>query len=75
MEDDVADCVLCEAQLLETIKHYSNFPATGVSLRQMVQFGSNPSTGRITTELQDDETRDTRHETREKGSVLSFWAL
>lgn len=33
------------AQLMETIKHYSNFPATGVSLRQMVQFGSNPSTG------------------------------
>ncbi|EME87807.1 uncharacterized protein MYCFIDRAFT_48088 [Pseudocercospora fijiensis CIRAD86] len=34
-------------QLLETIKHYSNFPATGVSLRQMVQFGSNPSTGTL----------------------------
>lgn len=34
-----------EAQLMETIKHYSSFPATGVSLRQMVQFGSNPSTG------------------------------
>lgn len=33
------------AQLMETIKHYSNFPATGVSLRQMVQFGSNPSIG------------------------------
>ena len=31
--------------LLETIKHYSNFPATGVSLRQMVQFGERPSTG------------------------------
>lgn len=30
---------------MDTIKHYSNFPATGVSLRQMVQFGSNPSTG------------------------------
>lgn len=36
-----------EAQLMDTIKHYSNFPATGVSLRQMVQFGSNPSTGKI----------------------------
>jgi hypothetical protein len=34
-----------EAQLMDTIKHYSNFPATGVSLRQMVQFGSNPSVG------------------------------
>lgn len=32
-------------KLMETIKHYSNFPATGVSLRQMVQFGERPSTG------------------------------
>lgn len=31
--------------LMETIKHYSTFPATGVSLRQMVQFGETPSTG------------------------------
>lgn len=31
---------------METIKHYSNFPATGVSLRQMVQFGEKPSTGK-----------------------------
>lgn len=31
--------------LMETIKHYANFPATGVSLRQMVQFGDRPSTG------------------------------
>lgn len=30
---------------MDTIKHYSNFPATGVSLRQMVQFGERPSTG------------------------------
>ena len=30
---------------METIKHYSGFPATGVSLRQMVQFGERPSTG------------------------------
>jgi pyruvate dehydrogenase kinase 2/3/4 len=30
---------------MDTIKHYSSFPATGVSLRQMVQFGANPSTG------------------------------
>ena len=33
--------------LMETIKHYSSFPATGVSLRQMVQFGERPSTGMI----------------------------
>lgn len=32
---------------METIKHYSNFPATGVSLRQMVQFGEKPSTGTL----------------------------
>lgn len=32
-------------QLMDTIKHYSNFPATGVSLRQMVQFGERPSVG------------------------------
>lgn len=30
---------------METIKHYSAFPATGVSLRQMVQFGERPSVG------------------------------
>lgn len=30
---------------METIKHYACFPATGVSLRQMVQFGERPSTG------------------------------
>jgi hypothetical protein len=32
-------------RLMHTIKHYSAFPATGVSLRQMVQFGESPSTG------------------------------
>jgi pyruvate dehydrogenase kinase 2/3/4 len=32
-------------RLMDTIKHYSGFPATGVSLRQMVQFGERPSTG------------------------------
>lgn len=32
-------------KLMETIRHYANFPATGVSLRQMVQFGEKPSTG------------------------------
>ena len=32
-------------KLMDTIKHYSGFPATGVSLRQMVQFGERPSTG------------------------------
>jgi pyruvate dehydrogenase kinase 2/3/4 len=31
--------------LMNTIRHYANFPATGVSLRQMVQFGEKPSTG------------------------------
>lgn len=31
--------------LLRTIRHYAKFPATGVSLRQMVQFGERPSTG------------------------------
>lgn len=30
---------------MDTIKHYAGFPATGVSLRQMVQFGERPSTG------------------------------
>lgn len=33
-------------QLMETIRHYAKFPATGVSLRQMVQFGEKPSTGK-----------------------------
>lgn len=32
-------------ELKEKINHYAQFPATGVSLRQMVQFGSNPSDG------------------------------
>lgn len=34
-------------QLMDTITHYSTFPATGVSLRQMVQFGQNPSQGTL----------------------------
>ncbi|KAF2678664.1 alpha-ketoacid dehydrogenase kinase [Lentithecium fluviatile CBS 122367] len=34
-------------KLMDTIKHYSKFPATGVSLRQMVQFGEKPSTGTL----------------------------
>jgi len=33
--------------LMQTIKHYANFPATGVSLRQMVQFGEKPSVGML----------------------------
>lgn len=33
--------------LMDTITHYSQFPATGVSLRQMVQFGRNPSAGEL----------------------------
>ena len=32
---------------METITHYASFPATGVSLRQMVQFGDRPSTGKF----------------------------
>jgi pyruvate dehydrogenase kinase 2/3/4 len=31
---------------MDTIKHYASFPATGVSLRQMVQFGEHPSVGK-----------------------------
>ncbi|SPO03414.1 related to pyruvate dehydrogenase kinase isoform 2, mitochondrial [Cephalotrichum gorgonifer] len=34
-------------RLMETIKHYASFPATGVSLRQMVQFGKDPSVGTL----------------------------
>ncbi|KAI9834879.1 MAG: hypothetical protein M1819_002787 [Sarea resinae] len=34
-------------RLMETIKHYSSFPATGVSLRQLVQFGERPSAGTL----------------------------
>ncbi|KAI1846452.1 hypothetical protein JX265_005024 [Neoarthrinium moseri] len=34
-------------RLMDTIRHYANFPATGVSLRQMVQFGERPSTGTL----------------------------
>jgi pyruvate dehydrogenase kinase 2/3/4 len=34
-------------KLMDTIKHYSSFPATGVSLRQMVQFGERPSIGML----------------------------
>ena len=33
---------------MDTIRHYASFPATGVSLRQMVQFGDRPSTGKPT---------------------------
>lgn len=33
--------------LMDTIAHYASFPATGVSLRQMVQFGERPSTGTL----------------------------
>lgn len=32
-------------KLMDVIKYYATFPATGVSLRQMVQFGQKPSTG------------------------------
>jgi pyruvate dehydrogenase kinase 2/3/4 len=33
-------------KLMNTIGHYAGFPATGVSLQQMVQFGEKPSTGK-----------------------------
>ena len=32
-------------RLMDTIRHYASFPATGVSLHQMVQFGERPSVG------------------------------
>jgi len=32
---------------MNTISHYANFPATGVSLQQMVQFGEKTSTGTL----------------------------
>lgn len=34
-------------RLMDTIRHYAKFPATGVSLRQMVQFGERPSVGTL----------------------------
>ncbi|ROW12926.1 hypothetical protein VPNG_04643 [Cytospora leucostoma] len=34
-------------KLMDAIRHYANFPATGVSLRQMVQFGEKPSVGTL----------------------------
>ncbi|TQN72514.1 [Pyruvate dehydrogenase (acetyl-transferring)] kinase [Colletotrichum shisoi] len=34
-------------RLMDTIRHYASFPATGVSLRQMVQFGERPSVGTL----------------------------
>ncbi len=34
------------AELMDTIRHYASFPATGVGLRQMVQFGERPSTSK-----------------------------
>ncbi|EFW99061.1 pyruvate dehydrogenase kinase [Grosmannia clavigera kw1407] len=34
-------------RLMDTIMHYASFPATGVSLRQMVQFGERPSVGTL----------------------------
>lgn len=32
--------------LQDSISHFAKFPATGVSLRQMVQFGEKPSIGK-----------------------------
>ncbi|KAJ9603066.1 [Pyruvate dehydrogenase (acetyl-transferring)] kinase isozyme 2 [Cladophialophora chaetospira] len=34
-------------KLVQTIQHYASFPPTGVSLRQMVQFGDKPSAGTL----------------------------
>lgn len=34
-------------ELTKKIYHYARFPATGVTLRQMVQFGSSPSAGTL----------------------------
>ncbi|KAK9382289.1 pyruvate dehydrogenase [Kockiozyma suomiensis] len=34
-------------RLADKINHYSSFPATGVSLRQMVQFGQRPNPGTL----------------------------
>lgn len=34
-------------ELAKKISHYAEFPASGVSLRQMVQFGGNPSDGTL----------------------------
>jgi hypothetical protein len=39
--------ITARPQSLILPQHYSNFPATGVSLRQMVQFGEKPSTGTL----------------------------
>ncbi|KAJ4414292.1 [Pyruvate dehydrogenase (acetyl-transferring)] kinase isozyme 2 [Gnomoniopsis sp. IMI 355080] len=38
-------------RLLDRIAHFAKFPATGVSLRQMVQFGEKPSVGMLPTQL------------------------
>merc|ERR1711939_256763 len=34
-------------ELMKQIQHYASFPQTGVSLRQMVMFGQNPSQGTL----------------------------
>lgn len=39
----------CERQ--DRITHFAKFPATGVSLRQMVQFGEKPSIGELLDHL------------------------
>lgn len=60
------------AQLMDTIKHYSSFPATGVSLRQMVQFGQNVSTGtlfRASTFLSEELPIRLAHRVQELGDL------
>lgn len=38
-------------KLLGNIGHYASFPPTGVSLRQMVQFGEKPGVGKMSRSL------------------------
>jgi pyruvate dehydrogenase kinase 2/3/4 len=38
-------------KLLSNVGHYASFPPTGVSLRQMVQFGEKPSIGMSLLEI------------------------
>ena len=56
---------------MDTIKHYASFPATGVSLRQMVQFGERPSTGMIVLRSHTIGPRWTRNADRAGRNALS----
>jgi pyruvate dehydrogenase kinase 2/3/4 len=48
-------------RLMDQIQHYANFPATGVSLRQMVQFGEKPSVGTDACPCRFGFSRETDH--------------